>query len=445
MRPFEAVLDLGGHPEHTLYRLMLACLEPGEPPHPHPAVTTPDGETADVWDQFCTGLRQAGWVEARAGKAMMIDRMIARSEATIDAPTDTSRQIRWQLPQMDHSILGYVVRRDEEWRLAALAGETALVGREALMQLKRGTKADAMQWMEWLGREQIVGGPDAPALTYAALRTGLDAKAVAPKSRDLLLAATAAAAHPQAANVWQRHGPKAARSAPKLTGILLTHALVQMARAEQLETMELLGQSDWGAPIISEELRTYVARQSMHRHTPSAALDTLPAPADRTPLDWQAAAELQVRLGDHAAATRAFEAAASIEESPNNRAWSMLLAGHPPKAVATLLSDHFAQHGSPGAAELHTLATALANDEQPDAAGHVLRTLIEQDAIHTADHLPPHWWYVLGRMAQSYGLHDTARAYYARVPDTASFQDVRTFCDRELERMTAPPTSRQGR
>ena len=128
----------------------------------------------------------------------------------------------------------------------------------------------------------------------------------------------------------------------------------------------------------------------------------------------------------------------------NNQAWRMLFLSSPkPSAAVDLASrsaelSHYKNRGI-----LHTLATAYAANQQPAEAYRVLLQMVktQHDAVENSDYL------VLGRIAQSVGETDAARAYYARVE-----KDTRTFSSGQLaERWSAglgtqpSPASTEGR
>ena len=84
---------------------------------------------------------------------------------------------------------------------------------------------------------------------------------------------------------------------------------------------------------------------------------------------------------------------------------------------------------------LHTLATALAESDQPDAAAYTIRRGLELEEARSAEELPDYWWHVYGRMAESLGLTDVARAYYEKVGDEEEYRDTRYLVNRRLEQL----------
>ncbi len=107
----------------------------------------------------------------------------------------------------------------------------------------------------------------------------------------------------------------------------------------------------------------------------------------------------------------------------NRLAWNQLFT--PPVPEQTLAdasrASEMAEHTD--RAILHTLAAVYADLERPTEAYRVLLQSIEAGNKKPA----PADWYVLGRMAESYGLPDQARAYYARVEKPERFVEVSSF------------------
>jgi tetratricopeptide (TPR) repeat protein len=119
--------------------------------------------------------------------------------------------------------------------------------------------------------------------------------------------------------------------------------------------------------------------------------------------------------GDVAAAQayrrRVVDAAKADAATYNNLAWGALLLGKVDAAAledaqrAASLSSYTQAH------VLHTLAALYAEvGKGPEARQLLLKSL----ELRGTDALEPHDWYVVGRIAEGYGLTDTARAAYAR-------------------------------
>jgi transglutaminase-like putative cysteine protease/tetratricopeptide (TPR) repeat protein len=126
----------------------------------------------------------------------------------------------------------------------------------------------------------------------------------------------------------------------------------------------------------------------------------------------------------------------------NRLAWNQLF--EPPIPEKTLAdasrASEMTDHSS--RAILHTLASVYAELERPAEAYRILL-----QSIDAGDHKPSTSdWYVLGRMAESYGLPDQARAYYARIekPDQFVTVSVFTLAQRRLAAM-GPEKGKAGK
>ncbi len=128
----------------------------------------------------------------------------------------------------------------------------------------------------------------------------------------------------------------------------------------------------------------------------------------------------------------------------NRLAWNQLFEPAPvaektlaDASRASEMTDHSDR------AILHTLASVYAELERPTEAYRVLL-----QSIDAGDHKPSTSdWYVLGRMAESYGLPDQARTYYTRVEKPKRFVQVSAFtlAQRRLAAMGPATEKRQGK
>ncbi len=437
LRRFEEVLDPDQAPEHTLYRLMVGCLEFSGIDGLDTAVTARETAAPEGWRDFCTGMR-GPMTQTNLPMPFVVDSMLSEAAATTESPTRKSRKVSWSLSE-ERALEGYVTQVDQKWRLAALAGISQQVGVEALYQLEHGDRAEAEQWMAWLLTEHLSRAAEPTGPLFADLSAEFDAAGVPTKVRDHVLAAAAAAGTQASTRAWRKYGPKAAAKAPETTAKLLHATLPELARSRDLDAYFELARARWAIDIFTDDRNAELERRHIFYAEPERALANLPAAADRTPEQWNQAANLLMRLGKYADSVLAFEQAQSIEPNPNNRAWAMVLAGAPPETIVELLGSRSGKASDVSTAELHTLATALAEADQPDAAHHLLRRAIQDEQLGPSADLGPEWWYVIGRMAESYGLPDAARRAYQKVPVTEAMNEIRVLCDRRLQQL--PPAA----
>lgn len=130
-------------------------------------------------------------------------------------------------------------------------------------------------------------------------------------------------------------------------------------------------------------------------------------------------------LAQNAAMSRDFKAAETYaqqlldETAPkavdfNNAAWYGLLTGNLERAVAHAVQAT-ADEKEPDGQRFHTLASLYAEADKPLEARQALLTsmlLRQRDQPGSED------WYVLGRIAETYGVREAAAAAYKRVAKT---------------------------
>ncbi len=110
----------------------------------------------------------------------------------------------------------------------------------------------------------------------------------------------------------------------------------------------------------------------------------------------------------------------------NQWAWFLLFEDTDPEQALTLAQKGAGLEGYQSDATLHTLATAYAQMDRPVEANRIVQQAISlrPDKQVTSDD-----WFVFGRTAETYGLLETARAYYRRIdePDDDPYAAVSTF------------------
>ena len=424
----EDVLDLATHPEHTLFQHSMDCILDEGSATWTGVVSAYNGKPSPMWTNFCIGMRSK-LGDPGSGLGVALDQITHRTTYEVEKTTPNSARVTWTFPGQTPTV-GYTTFRDGQWYLASIDGSAFDIGAEAFIQLKKGRAEDAEQWMTWLEAQK---GPSSG--TFGELGTQLTEAGVSDKARNLLLAASAAGGEAGTVAAWKRHGPRAAELAPDAVGPLFRRMLWILLERHQNASLVELAQSPWGAPLLDESAAAMVESVVDRVADPEERLAMLPPASERTPLDWRRAARLHNRLHDHVAAREALEAIQSDEPSPNSRAWEMVMAGGPMDEAAALMSDHLANTGQPELQHLHTLATALAESDQPDAAAYTIRRGLELEEARSADELPDYWWHVYGRMAESLGLTDVARAYYEKVGDEEEYRDTRYLVNRRLEQL----------
>jgi tetratricopeptide (TPR) repeat protein len=119
--------------------------------------------------------------------------------------------------------------------------------------------------------------------------------------------------------------------------------------------------------------------------------------------------------GDLETALSALEKALGEPSAPsilfNNAAWDALILGRADDQALRWAQEAAERSSYQDRATLHTLASIYAEMDRPEEAYRVLLQGMEvtSEPPESAD------WYVLGRMAERYGLPEAARRYYERV------------------------------
>ncbi len=130
------------------------------------------------------------------------------------------------------------------------------------------------------------------------------------------------------------------------------------------------------------------------------------------------------------------QCAAPCAPSPtqlNNRAWAAVVSGNVNQQVLDDALSAVKQTKQENAACLHTLATVYAELGKTSEALENLRRAVEirGERIEEAD------WYVLGRIAEHYGLDEVAAGLYRKVPakQAPSADDVYVLAQRRLKKV----------
>ena len=332
----------------------------------------------------------------------------------------------------------FVTKEGEGYRVRADGGDRAGIAAEALARLERGDPAGARRWFAWATDEapgefwkkvRVVWGEGA-ARTDASLRLA----AAMVMAGD---AATAKAAAPvlakAAASASEEHRPwilHAASIAHRLDG----KPEASVRYAEALRALR----PDWGPA----QAVLVVAYKAAGR--PQDARAVLQASVEADPLDKMnrfLLASLDGEQGRYAEAANALTAlvdggwaSAAVR---NERAWLALFSGD----RGSMLQDALAAASDGGfsnAARVHTLAAVYAELGQVGPALQALRRLY---ALAGYQMTPPDW-FVLGRLAETYGFADAARAAYGRAlssdgSEEDSMTSTAVLVRARLERMGA--------
>ncbi len=388
-------------------------------------------DVAEVFEE--DGLRETGTARRasagqRQGKKaikkkditvnLMADLALSAIDITQDGDEPVGYRLRGRTPGgQGGDFTAYMVKENGEFRLAGLDTSPSGLALRAFRLAEKNDVATARHWLDW-AREHVSGGGDDPVASepFAALWTRgreatvdevrLAAAVLLPdtkKSSELALPVLTAARATAAPDVQWR-----------IDQALLTSYISLERWPEMLATAERLVERfpDSGAAFR----HIYFALSKLNRdaEVPKRALARL----EKYPGDMAA---LQV-LGEHALEHGNYEDAARYfagvldrtSATPgdyNQHAWTAIFAKENlEKAIEE--ARHAVTKAPESYAILNTLAVLYAEHGQSTEAREALLQSVEKhddDEIEAAD------WYVVGRIAENYGINDAAIEAYQNI------------------------------
>jgi tetratricopeptide (TPR) repeat protein/transglutaminase-like putative cysteine protease len=321
-------------------------------------------------------------------------------------------------------LVTFVVQEDGQYRITAFQNNPGRLGREALRLLDAENLPAARQWLDW-AHELLAGKGSSsdplPEVPFLALwQRGAQAEAgeircaaaslmaedyPTPATADLLRACRekADAAKRTAFDVAVAH---TLRSLGKLDELSpLAQQLLAAAPASQ-HAFALAAGALSGADRWDEAGR--LAEERLRRDPDDLPALRILSDADERKGNFEGAEQRLVHLVDTGRGTAL---------DFNNLAWLALLrdradeqAIERAQRAATL--SQYTDYGS-----LHTLASLYA---ETGRTAEAYRILLQALAARTDDEPGSSDWYVLGRLAEHYGLPDVARRYYEKVEAPAA-------------------------
>ncbi len=359
---------------------------------------------------------------ANIGPSVLIDLFNAGVEVQQDGSDEIGYRLRLRSTSglSAPSVTYYVQRRDGRYLLAALSNSPDMIGASALKLANDGKTEAARTWLNWARETIAAGGGDDPL------------------------------AGPPFARLWQKEKPVASLDEIRLAAAALmsskTHAkdgvpvliaLRDKAPTDDAKTAvdvaivaDYIILDDWNKSIpIAERLSkanpdsgfafstwiTALVQTGKHEEAQAIAKERLA----RLPKDeyaMRAMARIYASKGDYDAAVtwarRTVDEVNPTTSDYNEAAWMALFTG---KGLDRAIDDArraTADEAHASYGSLHTLAALYAESGKSVEARQTLLTGMDRKAT---DEPGSDDWFVLGRIAENYGVRDAALAAYKRV------------------------------
>jgi tetratricopeptide (TPR) repeat protein len=349
---------------------------------------------------------------------LMADLALSAIDITQDGDEPVGYRLRGRTPGGQGSdFTAYMVKENGEYRLAGLDSSPSGLALRAFRLAVKNDVATARHWLDW-AREHVSGGGDDPVASepFAALWTRgreatvdevrLAAAVLLPdtkKSSELALPVLLAARETAAPDVQWR-----------IDQALLTSYVSLERWPEMLATAERLTERFPESGAAFRNVFLGLTKLKRDDEVPKRALARL----DKYPGDMAA---LQV-LGEHALEHGKYEDAARYfagvldrtSASPgdyNQHAWTAIFAKEDlEKAIEE--ARHAVTKAPNSYAILNTLAVLYAEHGQSTEAREALLQSVEK---HEDDDIEASDWYVVGRIAENYGINDAAIEAYQNI------------------------------
>ncbi len=312
----------------------------------------------------------------------------------------------------------YLVRENGQYRFAATDDSPAEFGLRALKLAEKNDVAAARQWLDW-AREHVVGGSDDPVSSnpFAALWTrGKEATPDEVRLAAALLLPETKKSAELALPVLEAARPTASPDVQwRIDQALLAAEQVLERWEDSLQIANRLAERfpDSGRAFAASMLAlTKLERDDEVRAQARARLEK--TPGDMTAL--QVLGTDALRHGRYADAVKYYgqvlDRANATAGDYNDHAWASVFA----KSEMETALDH-AQHAAAQEPEsyaiLNTLAVVYAEQGKSSEARDTLLKSLDQ---LEDDELTPSDWYVVGRIAENYGILDAATEAYRNIP-----------------------------
>ncbi|HEY0158421.1 MAG TPA: DUF3857 domain-containing protein [Thermoanaerobaculia bacterium] len=371
--------------------------------------------------------RDRGAAERQARKAikkkdltanLMADLAVSAIEIQQDGEEPVGLRLRGRAPGgQGNDFTAYVVRENGEYRVAAVDGSPAGLALRAFRLAEKNELAPARHWLDW-AREHVSGGSDDPVATepFAALWTrGREASLDEVKLAAAVLLPDTKKSSELALPVLEAARATASPDVQWRIDQALGTAYFSLERwQDMLAAADRLSER---FPDSAQAFRSaYVALSKLDRE--DEARKRALARLEKYPGDLaaqQVLGNIALDQGQYADAARYFagvlERTGATPGDYNQHAWTAIFAKSDlEKAIEE--ARHAAAKAPDSHAILNTLAVLYAENGKSSEAREALLQSVEKDddeELQDAD------WYVVGRIAENYGITDAALEAYQKI------------------------------
>ncbi|HEX8706521.1 MAG TPA: DUF3857 domain-containing protein [Myxococcaceae bacterium] len=349
-----------------------------------------------------------------------VDMALSLMEVRVDGDAKRGFRVQTRLPfeGAAASESWFVVRSGNEYRLLGSGYHYAAVGQEAMRRTDAGDVEGARQWLDWARdtlpatMPETQGGANFLRLWKKGAEAGLDEVRVAAASL-MAFGKQAVRAIPYLSQAREKAKTDAERRG--FDRDLMTAYLYMDRMPEVLETADRLLEV---APV--DEAAFARATQALRKlNKPEEIAKRAEARLKLLPDDdaaLETLADVSTMRGDLAKAQeyrrRIVEAGKATAHTYNELAWNTLFLGKVDEAALedALKANTLTSYGT--SSYVHTLATIYAELGKGQEARQLLLKSLELKGEST---LAEYDWYVVGRIAEGYGLWEEAKAAYAKV------------------------------
>ncbi|HPW55884.1 MAG TPA: DUF3857 domain-containing protein [Thermoanaerobaculaceae bacterium] len=387
----------------------------------------------DLKEEFFRSLRRGTTAPRTTGlpRLVVIDSMLAAFEAVVDGKDQVLQRVRLQIAMGDRPARSelFVVCRPEGLRLLASDDALAFLGVEILRLVEAGQLEPARQACEWVRESVPLGTGDDPLagpLFPRIWSKGDPADPARLRLAGALLATSAPLARTMVASLELACKDVSGDGLELACELALAQAYgnarkfdLQLGVAQRL--LDAYPDSDRALVLVGMAARG-LANWDLAVRSAQARLERTPGDREATRLLARALGE----KGDYSSALRELQRLVDDgKETPgdyNQLAWYALLAGKLDDATVTQAQRAVERSGGVTYGALHTQAAVFAERGQTTEAYQTILKGIStkaDDVPESAD------WYVIGRLAEWYGLPEAAARCYRRV-ELEPFEPVAT-------------------